>query len=60
MHEAAASETFPVDINTAVEMSPVSTKPCSVEIPGYELNESPYSVTDMLVEVGDGEGDPFR
>ena len=37
-----------------------STKLFLLEIPGYELTESPYSVTDMLAEVGVGEGDPFR
>lgn len=30
-----------------------------MEIPGYELHESPYNVTDMLGEPGSGKGDPF-
>lgn len=61
----AVSETLPVDIRAAVEMRQSghicdSSNPCLLETPGYDLNESPYSVTDMLAEVGGGDGDPVR
>lgn len=33
-----------------------STKLCLLETPGYELNELPYSVCDVLAEIASGAG----